>query len=165
MKTSHSLGASVLALLAAPAALAQQTPGWNVSWGLHSVPLSPALNVLLALMLGGATYWFLRKRGRGQALMGLLAVTAAGALLLPTDTAAVGYSLEIDTPTGSSFLECTGNTLYIGTSLPAGVTLSGVSPNFPDQPLTNSVSNVCRAGFQLTPSQNCQLACPLPNNG
>ena len=101
----------------------------------------------------------------GASVLALLAVTAAGALLLPTDTAAVGYSLEIDTPTGSSFLECTGNTLYIGTSLPAGVTLSGVSPNFPDQPLTNSVSNVCRAGFQLTPSQNCQLACPLPNNG
>lgn len=163
MKRLRSVGTASLAILAAPVAFAQQGPGWNVSWGLQAVPLSPALSVLLALMLCGATYWFLRRRGRGQALMGLLAVAASGALLLPSDTAAVGYSLEIGTPTGSSFLQCSGNTLYIGTTVQEGVTLSAVSPNFQSQQMTNSVSEECRAGLRLTPSQSCQLACPVDN--
>lgn len=156
----RSVGVASLAWLVASTAQAQQGPGWNITWGLETVPLSPVLNVLLALMLGGTTYWFLRKRGRGQALMGLLAVGAASAMLLPLDTRAVGYSLEIDTPTGSTFVQCSGNSLYIGTTVPAGVSLSSVTPTFTNEPLTNSIVNECRTGFRVTPSQDCQLPCP-----
>lgn len=161
MQINRWLGVGATTWLLAPAAMAQQPPGWNITWGLQAVPLSPALNVLLALMLGGATYWFLRKRGKGQALMGLIAVAGASAIMLPTDTSAVGYNLDITTPTGSEFVQCQGNSLYIGTTVQAGVTLASVTPTFASSSLSNSISEECRAGLRLTPEQSCQLPCPI----
>ena len=162
MNRFRSVGAAAIALLATPIVMAQQNPppGWNISWGLQAVPLSPALSVLLALMLGGATYWFLRKRGRGQLLMGLLAVGAASAMLLPANTRAISFDLEISSPTGSAFVQCTGNSLYIRSSVPAGVTLASVTPNFSSNSVTNSISNECRSGLRLAQNEDCQVPCP-----
>ncbi len=163
MQRLRYFGVAGLALVAAPAAWAQQGPGWNISWGLQAVPLSPVLNVLLALMLGGAAYWFMRKRGRGQALMGLMAVTAGSALLLPTDMQANGYDYYINTPTGTQFLTCNGNSLDISTTVQSGVVLSTVTPTFSSQLVTNSIQNQCAVGFRVTPQQSCQMPCPQSN--
>ena len=80
--------------------------------------------------------------------------------MLPTDTSAVGYNLDITTPTGSEFVQCQGNSLYIGTTVQAGVTLASVTPTFASSSLSNSISEECRAGRRLTTEQSFQLPRP-----
>ena len=160
MKTVSKAAVAVLLSISSPYVLAQ-APGWNITWGPQAVPLSPALTGLMALALAVAAYAFLRKR----AVHGALSVLVAGmigVLGVHDDLLAVGYALEIDSPQGSQFVSCNGNTLYIGTTINAGVRIAQVqSSNIGSEPLTNSIANQCAPGVLVTPSQSCQLPCPM----
>lgn len=83
---------------------------WLVIWGdISAIPLSPMLYGIIALLLVGATYAFLRERG---GLMLLALASAFGTFSLQEHLQAQGLgtlalnTLSIQTNTGSSTLSC-----------------------------------------------------------
>jgi hypothetical protein len=152
----------------------------NVAWsGPQSVPLSPSLTAVIALVLGLAAYAFIRKRA-GQGLLALVIASALGVAgynehsLAEIDTAA--YTIR--TSSGSVDHEC-GEPLpnYLGTDVTGGVTLTrvdvAVEPKFSPSSQTNIKSlarqggNVqiangypdCAVGLPLKPGDLCELPC------
>ncbi|MFZ5483414.1 MAG: hypothetical protein ACOZB0_04215 [Pseudomonadota bacterium] len=159
MKKVPKIAVAVLLSIASPFALAQ-APGWNIAWGPQAVPLSPALTGLMALALAVAAYAFLRKRATHGAVS-LLVAGLVGGMGMQEDLLANGYDYTIAASQGTQFVSCSGGSLDIGTSVNAGVRISQVTPNFSDESLTNSISTQCAPGVLVTPSQSCQLPCPL----
>lgn len=159
MKTFTKVAVAALISMSSPLALAQ-APGWNINWGPQAVPLSPALTGLMILALAFAAYAFLRKRA-GHGALSVLVAGMIGVFGAQNDLLAIGYALEIDAPQGSQFVSCSGNTLYIGTTISQGVRIASVqSVGIGSESLTNSISNQCAPGVLVTPSQTCQLPCP-----
>lgn len=166
MRTIAKLMVLAVGLTAAPLALAQVPPGWNISWGVQGVPLSPALTVAIALMIGLVTYAFMRKRGIPGFMVVLAAVVFGGITANSNLSAIVLNDYTITTEKGSHFVECGQSSLQIGTTVPAGVTLTRVEPNFEQQVfnarlVTNSIVLQCAPGLKVTPTQGCQLYCPI----
>jgi hypothetical protein len=146
----------------APLAFAQVPQGWDISWGVQGVPLSPALTVAIALMIGLVTYAFMRKRGI-PGFMAVLAAVVFGGMTVNSDLFALAIDeYLITTEKGSHFLACEGNSWDIVTTVPAGVTLTRVEANFDTQSFTNSIVTLCAPGVRVTPTQACQLYCPVP---
>jgi hypothetical protein len=162
MRTVAKLMSLAAGMTVAPLACAQLAPGWNISWGAQNVPLSPALTAAIALMIGLATYAFMRKRS-GQGFIAVLAAVILGAMGVNSDLFAIDYDYTIATQTGSSFVTCNQNSLLIGTAVTGGVTLSKVEANFPLQSVTDSIVTQCAPGVRVTPAQACQLPCPSPS--
>lgn len=160
MRTVAKFTSLAAGVTVAPLAFAQQVPGWNISWGMQGVPLSPALTAAIALMIGLATYAFMRKRGI-QGYMAVLAAVILGAISVNSDLFAIDYDYTIGTDKGSQFVACSQSSLQIGTTVTGGVTLTTVEATFPLQSVTDSISTQCAPGVRVTPAQACQLPCPV----
>lgn len=159
MKTVSKVAVVALLSVWSSSALAQ-APGWNITWGPEAVPLSPALTGLIALALAAAAYAFLRKRA-AQGAWSVLVAGLVGVLGMQDDLLANGYDYTIASSQGTQFVSCSGGSLDVGTSVNAGVRISQVTANFSDESLTNSIATQCAPGVRVTPSQSCQLPCPL----
>jgi hypothetical protein len=168
MRTITKFMVLAVGVTAAPLAFAQVAPppGWNISWGVQGVPLSPALTAAIALMIGLVTYAFMRKRGI-PGFMAVLAAVVFGGMTVNSDLSAIIINdYTITTEKGSHFVECGQNSLQIGTTVPEGVTLTRVEENFGQQffegqLVTNSIVLQCAPGVKVTPTQGCQLYCPI----
>jgi hypothetical protein len=138
--------------------LAQSVYGYNVAWGILSVPISPWMIAVISLMLLFATYAFLRRHA-GQGLFMLATATLVGTLMLYTDKSTYAPPLPlypITTTSGSNFFSCSSvtNSGYINTTAntitltvtPVGGTPSTSAPN-------------CSTGTQLSPGGSCSLPC------
>ena len=161
MRTIAKFMVLAVGMTVAPLAFAQVPPGWDISWGVQGVPLSPALTAAIALMIGLVTYALMRKRGI-PGFMAVLAAVVFGGMTVNSDLFANGYDYTITTEKGSHFVACGTNSLEIGTTVPAGVTLTRVEANFDTQSFTNSIATLCAPGVRVTPTQGCQLYCPGP---
>ncbi|MDQ1314851.1 MAG: hypothetical protein QG662_960 [Pseudomonadota bacterium] len=163
MRTIAKFMVLAVGMTLTPLAFAQVPPGWNISWGVQGVPLSPALTAAIALMIGLVTYAFMRKRGI-PGFMAVLAAVVFGGMTVNSDLSAIiinGYT--ITTEKGSHFVACGAPSLQIDTTVPAGVTLTRVEANFGAQPLgqqaVGPVPLLCAPGVKVTPAQGCQLYC------
>lgn len=157
----------------------------NVAWssGQQSVPLSPSLTAVIALVLGLAAYAFIRKRA-GQGLLALVIASALGvagykdnSLAAPTAPPTAAYT--INTSSGSVDHTCEEPLPnYLGTDVTGGVTLTRVdvtlepksSPSSQTviKSLAKQGGNVqimeggypaCEVGLPLKPGDLCELPC------
>ncbi len=136
--------------------LAEQIPGYQVDWSTgHAVPLSPWVAVVLALMLAGAAYGFLRARA-GRALTLLFGAVLVGGLgLYAQDAPAPPVATDtIATPSGSMILYCTVPRA-LNTTVSGGIDLTvtpinGAPPPGPFE---------CATGMHLDAGHLCKL-CP-----
>jgi hypothetical protein len=164
MRTIAKFMVLAVGMTVAPLAFAQVPPGWDISWGVQGVPLSPALTVAIALMIGLVTYAFMRKRGI-PGFMAVLAAVVFGGMTVNSDLSAIVTIINdytITTEKGSHFVACGTDSSEISTTVPAGVTLTRVEANFDTPSITNSIATLCAPGVRVTPTQACQLYCPVP---
>jgi hypothetical protein len=165
----------------ASASFAQQA-GYDIAWGVQAVPLSPALSALIVLMMGLATWAFMRKR-RGTGFMAAVAAVALGTMSYNADSIAIPdqYLFTISSQTGSTFVECPNIELQplegsaiqlqaelppttVGTTIQGGVTLTRVEPRLfvtSSQQISAQVSppETCGVGTRVTPDSPCPLDC------
>lgn len=174
MKVHLKLSAVLTGAMVAPVSFAQQA-GYDIAWGVHAVPLSPALTALIVLTMSLATWAFMRKR-RVTGFMTAAAAIALGAVSYNSDLVAAAFDLTISSPTGSAFVECPNlgdfkqlglSGAMVGTTLPGGVTLTRVEPTFllpASQGALNSLvpTQQCSVGTRLTPEIPCSLECFAP---
>src|SRR5665213_4350691 len=79
-------GAAILLCAITPAAMAQPTPVLEIDFTTVTLPLSPLLTVLIAVVIGGCGVYALRRmRGRARhavwMILGIAALPVVGALL------------------------------------------------------------------------------------
>ena len=151
-------------------ALAQSTFGYNVNWGVQSVPISPWVSAVIGLLLVLATYAFIRRHA-GQGLFMLIAATLVGGLALHTDDSANAGPVtlkSITTSSGSEFYSCSPLPAYDGYQNGTGknlrLTLSpvGIPTNPSTLGATSSPANItlCHVGDQeLAPGGVCYMPC------
>ena len=143
MRNTISRTLWVAACCATSSTHAAPLAGYTVDWGPHSVPLSPFLSMLIALMLGLAAYAFIRKHNR-QGLVALVIASLVGVTNYNIDSiAGSAYAYTITTESGSQYVSCgagsatSGYTtavaqseILIGTNLGNGVILNSVVPSY-----------------------------------
>jgi hypothetical protein len=152
------------------AVLAQSVFGYNVSWGVKSVPISPWMSAAIGLLLLIATYAFIRRRA-GQGLFMLATATLVGALSLHADDMANAAPVSlhsITTSSGSEFYNCFSPPSYFGyqndTGKPLRLTLALVGGAPASLPLggasSPSTGLICHPGDQeLSPGGYCLMPC------
>ncbi len=187
MKNRFKFAALLTGAIFAPVSFAQQDqgPGYDIAWGVQAVPLSPTLSALIALMMGLATWAFMRKR-RGTGFMAAVAAVALGTMGYNSDSIAIPdpHLLTINSQTGSTFVACPtfeGQSVEsseiqqqvelspttVGTTIPGGVTLTRVQSNFilptSDNGFEPSGASIeqCTVGTRVTPASPCALFCPI----
>jgi hypothetical protein len=170
MRTVMRLSAFAVLAAMSRLALAQQLSGYNVTWGMQPVPISPWAGATIGLLLLLAAYAFLRRHA-GQGLFMLATAALVGGLVLHTvDTAnAVAPFYSITTPTGSDFYSCISPPSYGGyqnnTGAPIRLTLAPVGLSVSSVPQgTASPSTVlvaCHVGDQQLPANggSCYMPC------
>lgn len=151
---------------------AQVVVGHNVGWGIQGVPLSPALTLLISLVLGVAAYAFLKRR-QGLVAAALLLAGTAGAIGYNLDSYAVPYAYLITTPAGTQYVSCQSGGL-LATDQTNGVLLNTIEPVYGQQsasvkPALKSVASKfttlqpsngypnCSPGLTITPTIPCYL--------
>lgn len=164
------LGLSALFTLASLPASAQEPgqPGFDIGWnsGISAVPLGGWATVLISLsLLAAASVCFRRRKTSG----GLLSLCLSGMLMLVAyqqDGLAINFGQElIDTPSGSTFLSCDGNTpaWEVSTNLASGIVFSRINLQFGLMPTITPMSepdNTCTVNEHLMPDESCILVCP-----
>ncbi len=149
--------------------LAQPVSGYNVTWGMLSVPISPWISVAIGLLLLLATYAFIRRHA-GQGLFMLATATLVAALSLHTAETANAVPTPfylITTPSGSDFYNCLSPPSYIGyendTGNPLKLTLTAVGGAPFSTPLGTASPQAgpsCHAGDQQLPAGgSCYMPC------
>lgn len=153
--------------------------GQDITWGplSHSVPLSPMLTTLIAIMLLVATYAFM-KRHAGAGIGAMVIASLLGIATVNEDVNAFVADYTIATSSGSEYLcdrnsavELTGILpLVIGTSVNPGVRIISANP-IPTSTITNGKDDVkvningypdCAAGLELYKDKSpsyCYLWC------
>ena len=166
MALKHRTGLALLALFVTADVWAQVIQGYQVGWGIQSVPLSPWASAAIAIMLTFAAYAFLRKRS-GRAMMMLAGAALVAGLTLNTQETAfalVGPTDNITTPSGSMTLYCTTSHI-LGTTVVGGVSLTVTPINgVPATPINGAPAPTaiaqCTSGTHLNPGDICEL-CPV----
>jgi hypothetical protein len=161
MRTIVKLSSVAAAIVVSRAAAAQALYGYNVSWGVQSVPLSPWVSAAIGLMLLLAAHAFLRRHaGRGVFMLAMATLVGAATLYAGNRAYAPPSNFPITTPVGTDKYTCysspyqgyqnlTGNTIAL-TVTPWGGAPNAVAPN-------------CATGTQLAPNGGfCFVAC-LPD--
>ena len=156
-----------------------QEPPPDITWGplAQAVPLSPVLTTLIAIMLLGAAYAFLKRHsGAGfgvlvmASLLGMATVNEDIIAAIPTYTITTpsGRASPCPTPTGVQVSNPSISPL-VGTSVNPGVRI--LSANQPDRVLTKGREDaklnvnghpVCTAGLELYKDSYCYLLCNNP---
>jgi hypothetical protein len=159
MRIPAQLSAAIVLAGISPFALAQVTPGYTVTWGVQSVPLSPWASVAISVMLAMAAYAYI-KRHAGPAAFMLAMATLVGGLVLHADRSAYAvrqYDQQpISTTSGALSYTCGIGALVtnIGSST---ITLTVTPVGF--TPILTPPAN-CATGSQLAPNGSCTLPCP-----
>ena len=136
---------------------AQTQPGYDVSWGIAGVPLSPWMHVTMAALLGLGAMAFLRKRHSGG-LFCLAAAVLVGALSLGVDEVAVAGAPSDPVAGSAGSMSITCNRLHrltrIG-GIPVTLTVTPVSAPTPGAP------GECTTGTVLHEGETCTLCASL----
>lgn len=147
---------------------------WLISWGnIAAIPLSPLLYGVIALLLVGATYAFLRERG---GLMLLALASAFGTFSLQEHLQAQVSSLSalntlsIQTASGSTVLSCALPPTPTPTATPTATPTSvptGTPTNTPTATATSTPTNTpttTPTSPPATPTETPTTG-PTPNGG
>lgn len=125
----------------------------------QAVPLSPWLNVAIAVSLLGVVYLFSRRQVKSSLLMLVFAIVVGGMSLSPRVTEAEAGSTTLTTsPTAINISFVCGQVPYpFVNGLPNGVVITGVNLTPPTQGISIDPSSTCTVGTALTGSQQCNV--------